>query len=124
MLSTNPVETTAEPVEWADAPCGKADAELNRVYKKIRKVYKDDPLFLQKLKLAQRAWIKFRDGHMGSRYPHDEPIYFYGSVYRECYCDELATLTKARTKQLKTWLKGTEEGDLCAGSFKWTNRLR
>lgn len=117
-ISTIPAETDAEHVDWEDAPCGKADAELNRVYKKIRKVYKDDRLFLQKLKVAQRAWIKFRDGHIDSLYPVDEPGY-YGSVLGECVCNETAFLTHARVAELKVWLKGTEEGDMCAGSVKW-----
>ncbi|MBW2159838.1 MAG: DUF1311 domain-containing protein [Deltaproteobacteria bacterium] len=117
-LSTIPVETDAELVDWEDMSCGKADAELNRVYKKIRKVYKNDKLFLQKLKVAQRAWIKFRDGHIDSLYPDDTPGY-YGSVLGECICNEMTYLTTARVAQLKVWLKGTEEGDMCAGSVKW-----
>ena len=32
-----------------------ADAELDRVYEMIRQEYKDDPLFLDKLKVAQQS---------------------------------------------------------------------
>jgi uncharacterized protein YecT (DUF1311 family) len=117
-ISMSPVKAAAEHVDWEDSPCGKADAELNRVYQKVRKVYKADRLFLEKLKLAQRAWIKFRDGHIDSVFP-TERRGDYGSVLGECICYQYAYLTEARTKQLKVWLKGTEEGDLCAGTVKW-----
>ena len=44
----------------------KADAEMNRAYQKILAEYKTDVQFIQKLKLAQRAWIAFRDAHVES----------------------------------------------------------
>jgi uncharacterized protein YecT (DUF1311 family) len=116
-------EVAMDPIDRAKAPCEKADAEINRVYKKIRKVYKNDKEFLEKLRLAQRAWIKFRDSHIRSIFPIDEP-YYYGSVVNECHCWIYADLTEERTKTLKVWLQGTEEGDLCAGSVKWTDQLR
>ena len=103
------------------SPCAKADAELNRVYKKVRITYKDDPLFLTKLKVAQRAWVKFRDGHMNSRYPLGAGQ--YGSEEPDCWCWELADITEARTEQLNKWLKGAVEGHGCSGSYKWDHEL-
>lgn len=108
-------------------PCVKADAELNRVYKHVRKAYKDDPLFLKKLTLAQRAWIKFRDAHMESRYPvkpGEEERIQYGSIFGQCHCAEVAELTEARVKQLRQWVVGAEEGEGCSGSYKWDRQLR
>jgi len=105
----------------AEPACVKADKELNRVYKNVRIAYKDDPLFLEKLKAAQRAWVKFRDGHMDSRYPLDQNE--YGSIFRDCWCSELATISEARTKQLKQWLKGAPEGEGCSGSYKFEHQL-
>jgi len=116
-LSSAGVSADTEP------SCVKADAELNRVYKKILKTYKDDPLFLKKLKVAQRAWIKFRDGHMDSVYPADDKRE-YGSIYGECSCNDEAQVTQARVKQLKVWLKGIPEGDGCSGSVKMTHQLQ
>ena len=101
------------------SPCAEADAELNRVYKKVRATYKDDPLFLSKLKVAQRAWVKFRDGHMDSRYPL---VGHYGSDEADCVCWELEEITAARTEQLKKWLKGAVEGG-CSGTYKWDDDL-
>jgi uncharacterized protein YecT (DUF1311 family) len=111
-----PVSVSAQEGEQGPAPCEKADAELNRVYKKIRKEYKSDTVFLEKLKLAQRAWIKFRNAHMEARFTYDPPA--VSSFLRDCYCWELADLTEARVKDLKLWLKGIEEGDGCSGSVK------
>jgi uncharacterized protein YecT (DUF1311 family) len=117
-----PAAGIAQPDKEPDSVCMKADKELNRVYKKVRITYKDDPLFLEKLKVAQRAWVKFRDGHINSRYSLG--VTEYGSGGPDCWCMELAEITRARTEQLKKWLKGTEEGDDCAGSYKWDHQLK
>ena len=102
----------------------KVDAELNRVYKQILRKYKDQPLFLKKLKLAQRAWIKFRDAHIVSIFPEDDRGYHYGTAAIDCSCWQLTYRTRLRVKELKVWLKGTEEGDLCKGSVKYEHELR
>ena len=96
----------------------KSDDELNKVYKKILKKYKDDQVFLDKLKLAQRAWIKFRDAHVESIYPEEDKQLHYGSVLPLCYNLQLQALTEERTAQLKVWLDGIEDGDVCTGSVK------
>jgi uncharacterized protein YecT (DUF1311 family) len=115
-----PAAGIAQDDKQAESACMKADKELNRVYKKVRVTYKDDPLFLTKLKVAQRAWVKFRDGHMDSRYPL---VGQYGSDEADCACWELAEITAARTEQLKKWLKGAVEGHGCSGSYKWDHDL-
>ena len=94
----------------------KADAEMNRTYKLILDKYKRDSIFIEKLKIAQRAWIKFRDADLGALYP--EGPYAYGSVNPMCRCNALAELTTERTKSLKRWVDGFEEGDVCAGSMR------
>jgi hypothetical protein len=35
-----------------------------------------------------------------------------------CHALYKAELTQARTRELKVWLDGIEEGDVCAGSVK------
>ena len=104
-------------IEYA-AEFDKADKELNRVYRKIFAEYADDKVFLEKLKLAQRAWIKFRDAHMESLFPEEEKRLHYGSVYPMCYSIHMKKITEERTRQLKVWLEGIEEGDVCSGSVK------
>ena len=95
----------------------KADAELNKVYNQILREYQQDKVFVQKLKAAQRAWIAFRDAHLASLYPNPHPG-FYGSVNPMCRCLRLAEWTTERTKVLREWIEGIEEGDICAGSVK------
>jgi uncharacterized protein YecT (DUF1311 family) len=96
----------------------KADAEMNRAYQKILAEYKTDAQFIQKLKLAQRAWIAFRDAHVVSIYPATDKRAEYGSINPMCQCKILEELTTARTRMLREWIDGVEEGDACAGSIK------
>lgn len=95
----------------------KADKELNSTYTKILKAYKSDTVFIKNLKTAQNIWIKFRDAEMKMKYPDREPGY-YGSIQPVCWYNYLEELTKKRTKELKIWLRGIEEGDSCSGSVK------
>lgn len=105
----------------ADSAFKAADAELNRVYQEIRRRYRDQPRFLDKLKLAQRAWLKFRDAELDALYPptaDGDPYIAYGSMYPMCYASAMERLTKERTAQLRRWLDGVEEGDTCTGSIR------
>ncbi len=101
-----------------------ADTELNRVYKKIQQVYKDDPLFLNKLKIAQLTWIKYRDASFDMKYPKNDERSYYGSVFPMCSGIYLTEITIIRIAQLKIWLKGIEEGDVCVGSVKRPDQIK
>jgi uncharacterized protein YecT (DUF1311 family) len=102
----------------ADAAYRKADLELNRTYQQILKEYRTQTAFLQSLKAAQKLWIQFRDAEMKARYPATNSLLEYGSFFPVCYSNGLEELTKARTKQLRLWLTGIPEGDMCNGSVK------
>jgi hypothetical protein len=54
---------------------------------------------------------------MKIKYPDREDGY-YGSVQPMCWCMYVTYLTQERTKKLKVWLTGIEEGDVCSGSVK------
>lgn len=96
----------------------KADAGLNQTYQRILAEYRRDKTFIEKLKVAQRAWLTFRDAHLASIYPAENPRAEYGSVNPMCQCVILEQMTKERTNILQQWTKGTIEGDVCAGSVK------
>ena len=96
----------------------KVDKELNIVYDQILKKYKADKLFIKKLKISQNYWIKFRDAEIEARYPEVDKQYNYGSVYPMCENGFAAEKTKQRIKELRVWLDGIEEGDVCTGSVK------
>jgi uncharacterized protein YecT (DUF1311 family) len=115
-------QTQLDLEEKACAELKKADNELNKVYKKVLAEYKDEKLFLEKLKKAQKAWLAYRDAHVESIYPESDTALQYGSAYGMCRCKELAELTRQRTKILKQWSNGVEEGDVCVGSRKFQNQ--
>ena len=95
----------------------KADKELNNVFQEILKEYKEDTAFIKNLKVAQKIWVQFRDAEMKAKYPDREDGY-YGSVQPMCWYLYKTELTEERSKKLKVWLTGIEEGDVCSGSVK------
>jgi|SRR5450432_2647229 len=97
-----------------------AEAELNRTYQKVRKIYSADPIFLRKLQRSQDLWKQFRDAEIEVEYPHTDKAGYYGSVYPMCVADYEAALTRERVEILKRWISGTEEGDVCAGSVRFS----
>lgn len=94
----------------------EADGELNLVYRQILIKFAKDRVFIAKFKAAQRAWITFRDAQLEALYPEADKS-AYGSAYPMCYMNEKASLTQKRTKQLRIWLDGQAEGDVCGGSI-------
>lgn len=111
-------QTQAEMNQGACAQYKKADQALNATYARVFKDYAKDPLFLAKLKQAQRAWIAFRDAHLAARFPKADKQTEYGSAYPTCRCGVLTELTEQREKELKVWADGIPEGDVCNGSVK------
>jgi uncharacterized protein YecT (DUF1311 family) len=98
-----------------------ADQELNTVYQSVIQKHEANEAFLEKLRVAQRAWIAFRDAELEAMFPHkDEPRY-YGSVFPLCWHNYLAKVTEERTRKLRRWIEGVEEGDVCAGSLPVKN---
>ena len=100
-----------------DESYAKAEKEINAVYQQILRDYSSDKEFINNLKISQRLWIQFRDAEVKARYPNQTPGY-YGSIYPLCVTILKTELTNERTKTLKVWLDGIEEGDVCTGSVK------
>jgi uncharacterized protein YecT (DUF1311 family) len=96
----------------------RKDTELNKTYLQVLNLYKDDAAFIQKLKLAQRAWITFRDAQLAALFPAADTQVEYGSIYPVCRSQTLSELTAQRTAQLRRWIDGIEEGDVCGGSIR------
>src|SRR5713226_2446707 len=91
-------QTQAELNRDACATYKNADAEMNRTYKQILDKYLRETVFIEKLKAAQRAWIKFRDADLESLYPERDTLSAYGSVNPMCRCIAVSELTQERTK--------------------------
>lgn len=110
--------TQQELNQCAASELGAADRALNEVYEQVLREYRTDPSFVAKLKLAQRAWVHFRDAEMEALFPEADKQRAYGTVFPMCSAQSMTQLTKQRTEDLRRWLKGREEGDLCSGSIR------
>ena len=56
----------------------KADTDLNQTYRKLFVKYASDKPFVQKLRLAQQAWLKFRDAYLDSTFYQRDKLQAYG----------------------------------------------
>lgn len=81
----------------------KADDELNRTYQALIKKEADDKLFISKLRLAQNAWLVFRDADLEARFACAEidVKICWGSMYPMLFLSRKAELTRERNKQLQ-----------------------
>lgn len=77
----------------------KADAELNRVYQQL--LPKLEAAHKEKLKVAQRAWLGFRDAHCD----YEAFIFDGGTMQPLIQYSCLETVTRERTKQLRASLQ-------------------
>lgn len=118
------LDTAQSQGELNDCAGGKAthaDQKLNQTYQAVLKKYADKTLFIDRLRKAQRAWVTFRDAQLEMKYPPGEAA---GSVEPMCVSLYKAELTEQRSNELRQWLTGMEEGDVCCGSIKTPEELR
>ena len=92
------------------------EKELENVVEKIRKKYYNDTLFLNKLEISQKSWIKYRESQIELKFPAKDKYFEYGSLYPTCYCLEKIKITELRIQDLKMWVNGVIEGNVCPGS--------
>lgn len=106
-IKCNPSGSQIEMNECAFEDFSKADKELNRTYQSVLKKEANDPLFIGKLRLAQQAWVAFRDAELEARFSCAERDVklCWGSMYPSLLNYRKAELTRERTKQLKQILK-------------------
>ena len=90
----------------ADQAYRKSDAELNAAYRTVTARLKDDQTTLAKLQSAQKAWLFFRDAECAFSSSSTSGGSAYPMVLSMC----LDKLTRARTQELRAYLK-CEEGD-------------
>jgi uncharacterized protein YecT (DUF1311 family) len=106
-IKCNPSGSQLEMNQCAFDDFSKADKELNRTYQSLLKKEADDQLFISKLRLAQKAWMAFRDAELEARFACAERDVklCWGSVYPTLVYSRNAELTRERTKQLKQIMK-------------------
>lgn len=93
----------------AAADLKRADTDLNRTYQSLLAKWKSDPVAIQKLRAAQRAWIVFRDAHLAELFPKQPAE--YGSSYAMSFAMAGADVARQRTKMLNDMLH-PKEGDV------------
>src|SRR5271168_2191021 len=123
-VSSSQAQTQGDLDEQACGQFHKADVAMNEMYSRILKEYAKDEEFIAKFKMAQKAWTEFRDEQLEALFPKGNKQVEYGTVYPTCHCIDLQSLTEERTKQLKVWVDGIPEGDVCTGSVKVTRSAR
>ncbi|MDP4231410.1 MAG: lysozyme inhibitor LprI family protein [Bacteroidota bacterium] len=94
----------------------KVDSVLNYVYRDILRVYADDTVFIKQLKIAEAAWIKYRDAELEAILPPAPPEE-RGSIYPLCWWEYKISLEKRHLEELMKWYEGEDEGDGCS-SYK------
>ena len=136
-VAANPVAPALTPADqqYADLGCGRpglddqtqarcaqldldgAKKEMQQVYQQVLQRYADDAAFIAKLKAAQVAWSAYFDAEMAALYPDPRGVAAYGSTFPSCHAEAAAYLIARRTQELRRWLEGAQEGDVCAGSI-------
>lgn len=88
----------------ASDEAGRADAQLNDVYRTLLQ-NTTDTTAVTKIKVAERAWIAYRDAYLDAMYPAENKEAEYGSVYPSDVALLRARLTRIQITALQDLLK-------------------
>jgi uncharacterized protein YecT (DUF1311 family) len=95
------------------------EAELTATLATIRRQYAEEAQFLLCLAESQLAWEVYRERQLAMIFPYkDDTKEGYGTVFPMCWAIWRARLTKQRITELKLWVDGIEEGEICRGSIR------
>lgn len=92
-----------------------AEKQMKDVLTQISKEYSDDPVFLEKLRDAQKTWELFLEKELQAIYPPRE-LGYYGSMLPMCEADWRTKLIQKRTEELRRWLDHSGGG--CSESME------
>lgn len=109
-IKCNDAGTQQEMEACARDDFNEADKELNRIYQALLKKEAADPLFVRKLRDAQRAWLAFLKADLDAQFAcaeNESRSVCWGSQYPMAYLTRKAELTRERTKHLQRFI---EEG--------------
>jgi uncharacterized protein YecT (DUF1311 family) len=85
----------------ANEEAGRVDTQLNDVYSKLLSHAASQPRAVEKIKVAERAWVAYRDAYIDAMYPAPDKQAEYGSMYAM----ELNLLRAKLTRQQVTALQ-------------------
>jgi uncharacterized protein YecT (DUF1311 family) len=83
----------------------RVDDELNRIYKLLLSRAADDPIATAKIKVAEKAWIGYRDAYLEAMYPAEDKQAEYGSTYPMEAALAGARITRQQAGALRELLK-------------------
>ena len=103
-LSANAACSRNEHGVFEDVPCAadalaKADRELNELYRKVLSQVTSEEQ--KKLRASQRAWLAYRDSSSTFIYAVEGD----GSAGRMVAANQREQATRARIKELRSWLR-------------------
>ena len=85
----------------AGAEAKRVDAKLNSTYRALLAKVESQPEAVAKIKVAERAWVIYRDAYIEATYPAKDKRTEYGSIYPL----EVALLRAKLTQRQVTALK-------------------
>lgn len=112
-------QTQFEMNEGAKSEYLKSSHKLDSLILNINKYYSEDSLFIEKFELGQMQWENYVESMMEARFPKENKLENYGSIYPLCYYNLLKEYTDKRIDEISIWLIGVKEGEACSGSIKF-----
>lgn len=106
-------DTQLEINHCAGEAFSQADKQLNQTWKTLLDHFKADQNKINQLRVAQRAWLAFRDAEVEALFPCEDENkrVCWGSMYPTHYNYAMEQLTQARIQTLKTHLDTGEGGE-------------
>ena len=85
----------------------KADRALNETYQTLIRKRHSEKAYIDALRKAQRAWVRFRDAELNAMFACDDenPRICWGSMYNLLYLNAKTELTQARTRRLRQYIE-------------------
>jgi uncharacterized protein YecT (DUF1311 family) len=111
-------ESQSDLQAYADKGFKRVDSALDRKCQHLLAKAKREPVAVEKIVNAQRAWLAFHDTDLEAMYPCDEKQGGYGTAYRMCVLVLKADLTRQRMKMPDTMLNRIE-GDVCNAGVRY-----
>ena len=89
----------------ANQEAQRSDAELNKVYQRLLLAVGNQALAVEKIRLAESAWIAYRDAYIEAMYPAKDKQAAYGSSFATEVDLLRAKLTLRQVRALNDLLK-------------------
>ena len=83
----------------------RADDELSGIYNRLMTTARPVKGAVEKIAAAERAWIAYRDAYIEARYPAEDKLAAYGSIFQMEVLFLHAELTRRQTDALRELLK-------------------